>query len=60
LLRRVAPGTQRGLASVFSYSKKDAHPGIVPSAAEQFDHIFQRRVMERWAVGGEHDFDLRE
>jgi hypothetical protein len=56
----MATGTQGTLGSVFSYRQKDSHPGIVPSAAEQFDRILQRRMTERRPAGREYAFDLSE
>jgi hypothetical protein len=48
------------LGTVPSDGKIDTCPSIVPPAAEQFDHILQRRMMEGGLAGREYAFDVSE
>ena len=46
------------LGTVSSNGKIDTCPSIVPPEAKHFDHILQRRMMERRLAGREYAFDV--
>ena len=60
-----SPGTSRPAPNVccgapLSDRQEDSDPGIMASAAEQIDHILQRRMMRGRPAGREQTFDVSQ
>ncbi len=48
------------LSDIFSDRQEDADPGIMPSAAEQIDHILKRRMMRGRPAARERTLDVSQ